>query len=261
MGTRYNPESKTALTRAELTEFAVSRLAKKHPELVREKWDFSKCPDEELMECWFYEFRCESPYARQEIASWRQTCNAGTFDKLLYLARGTLTWAKYGQQFYALCPEWPDAPYLSISPAERKRRLKLLFPDETESRAAELKFPLAVPGELSRAEVDFILELLGEREPVESFPLLSDWQHKSDREVLREVARWLKNNRKGNPKPNVSRRYLCADLKALGSYRILKATGGDWRNAPEIYWDQREWMKAYARVKRLIERIDTLNRL
>ena len=249
------------LIRAELTEFAIRRLAKKCPELVREKWDFSKCPDEELADCWLYELKSESPYARQKIASWRQTCNAKTFDEFLYLARGTLNWAKYGQQFYALCPEWPDAPYLSIPPAERKRRMKLLFPDETKSRAAELKFPLAVPGELSRDEVDFILELLGEREPVKSFPLLRDWPHKSDREVLREVARWLKNNRKGKPKPNVSRRYLCADLKALGAHRILEATGGDWSNAPQIYRYQSEWIKAGARAKRLLRRIDTLNPL
>ena len=122
MATHSNSEPEPALTHAEPTEFAVSRLAKKYPSLVREKWDFSTCPDEELADCWFYEFKSESTYARQEILAWRQTCNAKTFDEFLWLARGTLTWAKYGRQFYALCPEWPDAPYLSIPPAERKRR-------------------------------------------------------------------------------------------------------------------------------------------
>jgi hypothetical protein len=248
------------LTRAELTEFAIRRLAKKYPELVREKWDFTTCPDEELADCRLYEFKSQSPYARQEILAWRQTCNAETFDEFLYLARGTLTWAKYGQQFYALWPEWPDAPYLSIPPDERKRRRDLFGPN-TESRAAELTPLPAVPGKLSQPAVDFMLELIDQSGPVEYPTFRIPWKEISDREIRRRFALWLKINRKCKAKPNVSHRHMRADLKALGAYRILKATGGEWRNAPPLYVEYSEWMKAAARAKKLIKRIDGIHPL
>lgn len=242
------------LSRAELTEFAIRRLAKKYPELVREKWDFSKCPDEELADCWLYELKSESPYARQQIASWRQTCNAKTFDEFLYLAHRTLTWVKYGQ-FYALCPEWPDDPYLSVLSTERKRRRELFGPN-TKSRAAELTSSPAVPGKLSQPEVDFMLELIGQS-AVKYVTFRIDCQ-KSRREIQRTIAAWLKINCKCKAKPNVSHRTLRADLKALGSHRILETTVGEWRDAPELYWYHSDWIKADKRAKKLIKKIDAL---
>jgi hypothetical protein len=245
------------LTRAELTEFAIRRLAKKYPELVRERWDFTTCPDEELGDCRLYEFKSQSTYARQEILAWRQTCNAKSFDEFLWLARRTLTAIKYGQLFYALWPEWPNGPFLGILPDERKRRRELFGPNTTVSRAAELTPPPVVPGGLSQSEADFILGLIGQSE-VEYFRI--DLQT-SDREIHRQLDLWLKINRKCKAKPNVSHRSLRADLKALGAHRILEATGGEWREAPEIYCDQREWIKADARAKKLIKRIDSIHPL
>ena len=261
MERQYNSKPESALTRAEPTEFAVSWLAKKHPELIREKWDFTTCPGEELGDCRLYEFKSESLHVRQEILAWRQNCNAKTFDELLYLARGTLTWAKYGQQFFALWPEWPDSPYLSVLPAERKRRRERFGQNRPESRATELTPSPAVLGGLSQPAVDFILELSGQGGPVDYPTFRIPWKEMSDREMRRSFARWLKVNRKCKAKPNVSHRYLLTDLKALGAHRILEVTGRDWKSAPEIYQDQREWIKADLRAKRLIKRIDTIHPL
>ena len=242
--------------RAQITEFDASRLVKKYPDLVREEWDFSDCPDQELTECWWYEFKRESPHARQVILAWRQACNAKTFDEFLWLVRTTLTTPKYGH-LYPLCPEWPDHPFLSIPPAERKRRRERSGPNETESLAAQLTPQPAMPGKLSLAVVNLMLELLGQEKQIEEVLLSIPWQ-RSDKEILRYFGSWLKINRKCKAKPNVSNRSLRADLKALGVHRILKATRGESKNAPELYVEHTEWIKADVRAKGLIKRIDPL---
>jgi hypothetical protein len=243
--------------RAQVTELDTSRLVKKYPNLVLEEWDFSDCPNQELTECWLYEYKRESPHAHQVILNWRQTCKVKTFDEFLWLVRTTLTTIQY-ERLYALCPEWPAHPFLSIiPPAERTRRLKLLFPDEAKSRAAQSTPPPPMPGELPLAVVNFIQELLGLEKELQDVTFRIRWQ-KSDRENLSYVAAWLKIERRCKAKSNVSNRSLRADLKALGAYRILKATGGDWRNASPIYVEHGEWIKADARAKSIIARIDTL---
>ena len=116
----------------------ITRTEEEYPRLSRLEWDFSTCPGWELGECWYYEFKRESPLVREIIVNWRTACKTPTFDEFLRLAQTMLMPPERGH-LYAFCPEWPSYPYLSIPSAERKRRFSQLFPNETESLAAELE--------------------------------------------------------------------------------------------------------------------------
>src|ERR1700745_1411853 len=126
----------------------INRTEEEYPRLPRFEWDFSTCPDWELAECWYYEFKRESPLVRQIIIDWRKICDPPTFDGFLYLAQAMLRPPERGH-LYAFCPEWPSYPYLNIDPAEGKRRFSQLFSDETNTLAAELEPRPAPPGALS----------------------------------------------------------------------------------------------------------------
>ena len=65
----------------------INRTEEEYPRLGRFEWDFSSCPDWELAECWYYEFKRESPLVRQIIVDWRMVCDPPTFDGLLTLAQ------------------------------------------------------------------------------------------------------------------------------------------------------------------------------
>src|SRR5215469_14385056 len=218
----------------------IERTEEECPRLPRFEWDFSTCPSWELAECWYYEFKRESPLARQIVVDWRKDREPPTFDEFLNLAQAMLMPPERGH-LDAFCPEWPSYPYLSIPPAERKRRFSQLFPNETESLAAELEPRPAPPGALSLEAVNFILELDGKKERIQEVDVTFRIRRSmADKEIMRRVAAWLKVHRayRGyKASPNVLNRRLRADLKALGALRVLRAENGDWRKGPEIYWE------------------------
>ena len=116
----------------------LNRAEEEYPRLSQFEWNFSTCPVWELEECWYYEFKRESPLVRKRVVDWRKSCDPPTFDEFLKLAQAMLMPPERGH-LYAFCPEWPSYPYLDIPPAERKRRFSQLFRNETESLAAELE--------------------------------------------------------------------------------------------------------------------------
>ena len=233
----------------------ITRTEEEYPRLSRFEWDFSTCPDWELVECWYYEFKRESPLGRQIVVDWREVCDPPTFDGFLNLAQ-TMLMPPEREHLYAFCPEWPSYPYLSIPLAERKRRFSQLFPNETESLAAELEPRPAPPGALSVQEVNFIRELLGDKEKTqEDITLRIPWWM-ADKEIKRRFAAWLKVRRTYKASVNVSKRTLRADLKALGALRIRRAENGDWRSGPEVYQEQSEWIKAEKRAEEVIKRVN-----
>jgi hypothetical protein len=230
-----------------------------------EEWDFSKCPKEELEECWWYEFKRELPHAHQVITKWRQICKKQTFDEFLKLAHMThghlygfyeylrlaMLISPESEHLYAFCSEWPKHPFLSIPDAERSRRLKQLS-SKAESLAAQL-----TPTEPNL--LDSMQSVMGLRQNVE-FQI--NWQ-KSDRELLSFFAAWLVTHRPYKKKINTSIRRLQAGLKALGVLRILKVCNNDWEKIKNGDWlgdshlprAQAEWIKARARAEKIIENI------
>ena len=231
----------------------INRTEEGYARLPRFDWDFSTCPNWELAECWYYEFKRESPRVRQIVVDWRKICDPPTFDEFLKLAQAMLMPPERGH-LYAFCPEWPSYPYLDIPPAERKRRFSQLFRNETESLAAELEPRPAPPGALSLQEVNFILELGGKKERIQEEDVTFRIRRSmADKEILRRVAAWLKVHRSYKASPNVSNRRIRADLKALGALRVLRTENGDWKKGPEIYWEHGEWIKGRKRAEAIIE--------
>jgi hypothetical protein len=180
-----------------------------------------------------------------------------TFDGFLNLAQAMLMPPERGH-LYALCPEWPSNPYLSILSGERKRRFNQLFWNETESLAAELEPKPVPPGALSVQEVKFIRELLGEKEKTQEDVTFRIPWWMADKEIKRRFAAWLKVHRTYKAGINVSKRTLRADLKAVGALRIVRAENGDWRKGPEIYCEESEWIKGKKRADAVIEKISRI---
>src|SRR5262245_47395148 len=205
----------------------INRTAEEYPRLSRFDWDFSICLGWELDECWYYEFKRESPVVRQIVVVCRKVCEPPTFDRFLNLAQMMLMPPERGH-LYAFCPEWPSYPYLSIPSAERKRRFSQLFPNETESLAADLEPRPAPSGDLPLGVANFILKLAGMKEWIQqedvTFRIRRSMAHK---EILRRVAAWLKVHLPYKASANVSNRRLRADLKALGALRVLRIENGD----------------------------------
>ena len=232
-------------------------MDKDRSQLSKEEWDFSTCSNRELEECWHYEFERESPRACQTIVNWRRSSidKTPSFDELLRLAQAMLMPPERGR-LYALCPEWPNYPYLSIPLAERERRFSQLFPDPRKSLAAELEPTPAAPGDLSVEALNFIRELLGcDVKTQEDVTFRIPWRM-ADKEITRRFAAWLKIHRRIRASINVSTRVLRADLKALGALRALRVNE-DWRRRPEIYLEQSEWTKARKRAQKIIQAIES----
>ena len=232
-----------------------TRMDKDRSQLSREEWDFLTCSNWELEECWHYEFKRESPRVCQIIVNWRNVYKTPSFDELLRLAQAMLMPPERGH-LYALCPEWPTYPYLSIPLAERERRFSQLFPDPRKSLAAELEPTPAAPGDLSVEALNFIRELLGcDVKTQENVTFRIPWRM-ADKEITRRFAAWLKIHRRIRASINVSNRVLGADLKALGALRTLRVNE-DWSRGPEIYLEQSEWTKARKRAQKIIQAIES----
>jgi len=230
-------------------------MDKDRSQLSSEEWDFSTCSNWKLEECWHYEFKRESPRVCQIIVNWRNVYKTPSFDELLRLAQAMLMPPERGH-LYALCPEWPSYPYLSMPLAERERRFSQLFPDPRKSLAAELEPAPPAPGDLSVEALNFIRELLGcDVKTQEDVTFRIPWRM-ADKEITRRFAAWLKIHRRIRASINVSTRILRADLKALGALRILRVNE-DWRKGPELYLECSEWTKARKRAQKIIQTIES----
>jgi hypothetical protein len=95
------------------------RVDWKCAKLKREDWDFSKCFDEEVQDCFDYEFARESKEAISYIERGRAPARKKTFENLFRLIRedrpeyvGEKTPPTLPAGLFSFCPEWPDEPYL-----------------------------------------------------------------------------------------------------------------------------------------------------
>jgi hypothetical protein len=105
--------------------------------LKREDWDFSKCFDDEIEECFSYEFARESQDAIDYVKQGRHPARETSFENLFRLnwedrpayvgveTPSCLT----GFPLFAFCPEWPTMAFLSIPRTTRKQRLAMYYKD------------------------------------------------------------------------------------------------------------------------------------
>jgi hypothetical protein len=177
------------------------------------------------------------------VLKWRNDYpQAKTFDDLFALARLMRVRPQDGH-LYALSPEWPRYPFLSIPSAERRRRLAILFPTEPESLADQLD-----PRQPEIWQVSYIDAIRGEYHIAENVPLHFDWDQ-SDRMLNACFNAWLKKNRKHKPTQDLSARVLRADLKALGAFRLMRI---DKHRDSTLFGSQSEWIKARKRALRIL---------
>jgi len=254
------------------------RVDWKCAKLEREDWDFSKCFDDEVQDCFDYEFARESKEAISYIERGRAPARRKTFENLFRLIWedrpeyvGEKTPPTLPAGLFSFCPEWPDEPYLSINRQERKRRLKAMGGTST---ADEIGRDLC---KLSGLEmVRGYCELGGTIQSIKhewqwyaGFEI--DWRL-SNEEMIRSFKDWLNDNRPSHIKPikdskvgaGSPQRRMRADLKALGAFRLMRKHG-TWLKAHNASFDDvtkkgllayspSAWTRAKQRAASLIRR-------
>jgi hypothetical protein len=170
---------------------------------------------------------------------------AKEFDDFFPLARLMCVPPQDGH-LYALSPEWPRYPFLSISAAERMRSLAKLFPSEPEDLANKLD-----PRHPEIRKVSYIDAVRGEFHIAESIPLHFDWEQ-TDRMLNACLNAWVKKNRKHKPTQDLSARTLRADLKALGALRLMRANKD---KDSTLFVSQSEWIKARKRASLILAKL------
>src|ERR1700747_1360041 len=148
-----------------------SRQNERRLMLLSAEWDFRSLPDDQVDECWTYEFARECPPLIGLINEWRDsvprteakpegdeqqgasTANDADFNAFSRHVGGLKTpFIRIGGALrmiplgaYFMFPEWPDLPYQHIPPGLRRDRLQALLEKETsmglsqtaQSRAAD----------------------------------------------------------------------------------------------------------------------------
>jgi hypothetical protein len=245
--------------------------------LKREDWDFSQYFDDEIEDCFSYEFARESQDAIDYIQRGRQSARGCSFDDLL-----RLNWedrpAYVGDEtpprltgfpLFAFCPEWPASPFLSIPRPERKQRLAAYYKDAIEREGIVTDICKAAQFVEGQHEVGGTIQPI-ERDWQWYVALEIDWR-RSNKDMEQSFAEWLKDNRSRNIKPikagkvgaGSKLRQMKVDLDSLGAYRLLCAHG-TWEKAyNEIFdftkgkflsFNASAWSRAKRRAESLIHR-------
>ncbi len=228
--------------------------------MVREDWDFSRCPKGSELDCWLYEYARES---QSVIRNFRECVEhpqknplhpspSGrdvTFDEDGYWHHRIDKFDSEGefedQLYLELAPGFPDTPYLKT-----KRR-----PVSKEFVDVDAFVPPGI------RDADSIRDAEPRPAPRYFANIYIRWEY-PDKKLIRDFAKWLKVHR---PFPARSRRGKSAarvnmsELKALGAYRLLKTM-----TAPEalaytekyirggLFAKIPDWYEARQRAKRLL---------
>lgn len=259
----------------------------------REEWDFrlGLLPGPEVVWCREYESgRIQQSQAwRDGIAEFRQESGGSTSEIFMEHAkrcereRGALHWAKL---FYTVWPEWPTRPFLSVSAAERKKRIRSWVACfESEPRTLEV---FDVGGLVRRAEYKHFCEKAEMEPPFETpfdreaivgktitfrgskseeivaFHLRYKWE--TTRELVDRFAAWTTKRKKelgirdGETRGAASFiKQMRADLCALGAWRLIhggmsRVQAANYTQAvsgrPLLSHHSSDWTRALARARR-----------
>lgn len=103
------------------------------------EWNFRDVPDDQVEECWAYEFARECPELIGLIEEWRQGAPeprdfrsikqyAGGRKTPVLRIKGELHRIPLGAYF--MFPEWPKMPFQEIEPGKRRKRFRALLENE-----------------------------------------------------------------------------------------------------------------------------------
>lgn len=169
------------------------------------------------------------------------------------------------------CPEFPDNPYLSVPPMERKRRLEVLFGEEIKAMAAMIDartigaYPCDIADRLQQScETGERISLnYGE----ELAMLRINW-HWPDSQQIQFFKEWLKTHRPAEVDQwpdrgrGVSTTKFTIRLRKLAAWRLLRDM--NWKEAAKLtakyfprglYCEQGEWLKAARDAKKWLAEI------
>jgi hypothetical protein len=210
--------------------------------LSRAEWNFRDLRDDQVEECWTYEFTRECPSLINLVEQWRNGVRGEhNFDNFKRHAGGRKTGCiRVADQLhfipigsYFMFPEWPSTPYLDIPPGIRRDRTRALLEAETSMNLS--KTPQSEAAEQIWRNRDASVPNLREIEPhpaelgmfhsggficmpssvfdksklsqpstdqISLFRL--DWD-RTDDEIHKQLANWLKANR---PRPPLTSRSI-----------------------------------------------------
>ena len=214
------------------------------------EWAFPKRDDEELRDCYFYEFSRENQAVRKWVKNWREKNPGIRFDdwKPFFNRFSEVKRHPFLSELFTFSPEWPAAPYLSIPAHERARRRKLILrppPNADISRALNpINISMIIWERLqhkvepTRDELERgILKKRNTFHEIAAFQI--DWRH-SDGTLTKQFTNWLKMFRpkvieqwkiKGKGMSSVQ---MLKELKALGAWRLIHKFGMKWDEAENL---------------------------
>lgn len=227
------------------------------PDLTVEDWDFSDCPAEQLEYCCYYEYARESDGTKERVALLRNR----QLPTGLYPGDWEYYQLKWFSEFFSALEQFPETPWLRVSKKTR---------EAVVSKCSTLEGPfMTVDPERVSLERDAPYPY----EPADVgvlalhtvYTVEVDWTA-SDDEIFRKFKAWLAESR---PTDELvfEKRGRTADgelLKFLGTLRLLRAFGDDWRKAQDwaqehgrgkwtpSYSDQSGWLRACKKARNAI---------
>ncbi len=224
-----------------------------HILLLREDWDFERCPERDLYICWAYEFARESPTIVEEYKDAlnytieRQVIHPG-FDAHGVYQRQLDLLDHEGEFVDAVYLElpigFPDTPYLLTG-----------HKHEVHNAGKSFHFTSVRNAEDAKGWGP------GWKTPAHFRHLHISWE-RPDKVIIRDFGQWLKKNR---PFPSISKRgksvkkKMYADLKALGAARLLRrftareAHNHTQKDGQKLYQKVPDWYEARTRAKRVLK--------
>jgi len=249
--------------------------AEKIPPLPSEEWNFSDCPEEQLLPCLCYETWREQKEVFRKISKYRE--NPTKFirehehryrgewwmEKAIGCGRCCPSW------LWSAFPEFPQTPWLAIHKETRVERISNRWNAYLKRR----KSLEASVENLKDAEGNYQSFVIDRQMGRQRFPILLayavikvDWS-KSDSELMDRFALFLKAWRPETAQVK-ERRGKTSErdrLKQLGAWRLLRHCGGNWElaaqmsiaaypddpDAESLYSNQSAWLRAAAKAKRM----------
>jgi hypothetical protein len=253
------------------------------PSLPVEEWnfiDFGLLPDDQIEHCCFYEYARESDVAKDMAKTMKrlsvQYANKGKEAVALFACRSCLG-------IVALCPEFPEVPWLSIPNAERKARIRkavrttTTLPGLREIAPSDYTLPHRLKALQLRIDTH---RLTPEYEAIHPRPQDDFLFHidldRATKGLVAEFETWVRQkklvlgkqlNKKAELYPDAPKRKNLSDgrgrgrepiarLRQLAAWRILRAgltLDEACKQFPSIYAQPADWSRARTQAQNHVD--------
>jgi hypothetical protein len=245
------------------------RPQKASTDLPENEWNFAACPQDEIWDCWHYEFAREVGWLKDIVHRRRgpitlKTGHQTHIDTLTAFAHNT----RYS---FLIRSDWPAQPYLSAPPEERQKWIAWTRLETDQEHSAKSLVPKEVPKgiemELSESLRDRKrARVRSEDNRLELALLRIDWA-RSDSELHQAWDSYLKEFRPishpnvlhtGRTSPDSTRH---RQLEKLGRFRLVRANNDSVALARAtghlVTGNANPWYEARQKVKELLRNAET----